>query len=154
MKEIKAPNHYEWCARTVFLAGTIDMGNSIDWQQYAVERFRECDVQLLNPRRTDWDSSWEQTIGNPQFREQVEWELQGLDNSNVILMHFASGSQSPITLMELGLCANKRVVISCAPDFWRRGNIEVLVAQFPGLELYDNLDAAIDRIKAKLDEDY
>jgi hypothetical protein len=35
-------------------------------------------ILVLNPRREDWDSSWIQSIDNPQFREQVEWEIYAL----------------------------------------------------------------------------
>ncbi|MEC7119411.1 MAG: nucleoside 2-deoxyribosyltransferase domain-containing protein, partial [Pseudomonadota bacterium] len=36
---------------TVFLAGTIEDGRSIDWQTAIIDALADCDVTLLNPRR-------------------------------------------------------------------------------------------------------
>ena len=72
--------------RSIFLAGSIEMGKAIDWQQEIVDLLKDEDVIILNPRRDNWDSSWIQSIDNPQFREQVEWELYGVENATMILM--------------------------------------------------------------------
>ena len=33
---------------------------------------RDLPVAVLNPRRDEWDASWEQSISNPLFRGQVD----------------------------------------------------------------------------------
>ena len=71
----------------VFLAGSIDMGQAEDWQALVAEKLADRTVILLNPRRDDWDSSWQQSIDNQPFRQQVDWELDGLDLADVILMY-------------------------------------------------------------------
>src|SRR4051812_47281298 len=91
--------------RSVFLAGTIDMGAGEAWQAEAERALADLDGLLLNPRRDAWDSSWAQRFENPEFRGQVEWELEGLEGAAVIAMYLAPGSQSPISLLELGLAA-------------------------------------------------
>jgi hypothetical protein len=105
MKEIKAPNSYkiEKGKTYIFLAGSIEMGLAENWQEKTVRELSEFDVVLLNPRRDDWDSSWTQSINNPQFREQVEWELKAMEDATDIIMYFSPGTKSPITLLELGL---------------------------------------------------
>lgn len=66
--EVKAPNYYLTEPRPwVFLAGSIEMGEAEDWQAQVVKELS--DYTILNPRRGDWDSSWEQSINNPHFKE-------------------------------------------------------------------------------------
>src|SRR5262247_4510177 len=65
-------------ARAVFLAGSIEMGAAEDWQAALTDELRARDLVVLNPRRDDWDRSWAQSVHDPRFREQVEWELDGL----------------------------------------------------------------------------
>ena len=69
-----------------------------------IDRLPE-DVVVLNPRRVDWDSSWTQSIREPKFRGQVEWELDALERAQVIAMWFVPETRAPITLLELGLHA-------------------------------------------------
>ena len=57
--------------KKVFLAGSIEMGAAEDWQRLAEETLADCEVTIFNPRRDDWDSSWEQRIHNPEFNHQV-----------------------------------------------------------------------------------
>ena len=62
----------------IFLAGTIDMGKSIDWQKATCNWFRarpQGKYILYNPRR-DKGLSGEMS----DFEHQVNWELEHLDN--------------------------------------------------------------------------
>lgn len=36
---------------SVFLAGTIEMGNSVDWQAKAIRRLQDMPINIFNPRR-------------------------------------------------------------------------------------------------------
>ena len=60
---------------SVFLAGSIEMGKATRWQDAVVEKLSGYDVDIYNPRRDDWDSSWTQENINEHFRKQVEWEV-------------------------------------------------------------------------------
>src|SRR5262249_42741648 len=86
---------------TLFLAGSIEMGQAEDWQAQLERSLVDVDLVLLNPRRDEWDASWVQSIDNPQFREQVEWELAGLEQASLVAMYFAPSTKAPITLLEL-----------------------------------------------------
>ncbi len=97
---------------SVFLAGSIEMGRAENWQSSVEEALRPDDVVVLNPRRDEWDDSWAQTIVNPRFREQVEWELAGQEMATVIAMYFAPETKAPITLLELGLFAHSGKLIA------------------------------------------
>jgi len=114
----------------VFLAGSIEMGVADNWQERLLARLGH-GVVALNPRRENWDASWKQSIDEPQFREQVEWELDGLERADLIAMWFAPDTKAPITLLELGLFARSgKVVVGCPNGFWRKGNIEIVCARY------------------------
>lgn len=115
----------------VFLAGSIEMGEAPDWQKYIADGLAYKNGTILNPRRDNWDPSWEQSIDNPYFREQVEWELDGLDRSDIIFIYFAPGTKSPISLLELGIHKWNAGLVVCCPDgFWRKGNVDIVCAKY------------------------
>lgn len=135
--------------RTVFLAGSIEMGTAEDWQSKLAARL-PAGVVALNPRREEWDASWRQSIDEPKFRAQVEWELDGLDRATAIAMWFEPTTRSPITLLELGLYARSgKVIVGCPHGFWRRGNLEVVCARF-GVPLVEDWDAFVAQVCARV----
>ena len=116
--------------RVVFLAGSIEMGTAIDWQGELTAALADRGGVILNPRRDEWDASWRQSIDEPKFRGQVEWELAGLERADVIAMWFAPETKAPITLLELGLHARGgKLVVGCPNGYWRKGNVEVVCAR-------------------------
>jgi hypothetical protein len=56
--------------KSIFLAGSIEMGKAEDWQKKLGEWLLLKNYNIFNPRRKDWDSSWSQTYENPQFSQQ------------------------------------------------------------------------------------
>jgi hypothetical protein len=132
--------------RVLFLAGSIDQGQAEDWQTAISAALGDLDVVVLNPRRDTWDASWLQSIENPEFRDQVTWELDGLERADRIALWLAPDSHAPITLLELGLHARGgKLVVGCPPGFWRRGNVEVICARFqiPLLASWDEFIVAV-----------
>ena len=152
MQEVKAPNPYKGSKFKIFLAGSIEMGKAEPWQDKLVKSFKNDDIMFLNPRRDDWDESWKQEIGNKQFREQVEWELQGMEDSDVIVMYFDPKTKSPITLMELGLHAKEtKPLIVCCPDgFWRKGNVDIVCAFYKNAILVEDFDELVEALRSNL----
>ena len=151
MVEIKAPNKIETIkGQTIFLAGSIEQDKAILWQEYIVEQLNKNYGVILNPRRSQWDLSWKQDIDNPVFREQVDWELDALEASDIILMYFDENTKSPITMLELGLFAkSKKLIVCCGKDFWRKGNIDI-VCKRHNIEQVNSLDELISKAKEKL----
>src|SRR5262249_24691138 len=99
MNEIKAP---EALPKRVFLAGSIEMGTAENWQERVVRELAtmpNLNLTILNPRRENWDASWVQSISNPQFKEQVEWEIAAQEMADMIFMYFAPETKAPITLL-------------------------------------------------------
>lgn len=153
MKVIKAPDRSElfgWQHPILFSAGSIEMGQAEMWQERLAREFESEIGTFLNPRRDDWDSTWVQSFEHRQFREQVEWELLGLDMADVVPIYFAPDMKAPITLLELGLVARRaKAVVCCPPGFYRRGNVEVVCRSF-GVPLHDTWRPWVDEIRRYL----
>lgn len=128
MKAITPPDRFVPNGKfTVFLAGSIEMGKAEDWQTEFCGYFSDYNINILNPRRPNWDPSWVQSIDNPMFREQVEWELRCLSLSDLILMYLQPSTLSPISMLELGLYANTGKMVVCCPNgFYRKGNVDIV----------------------------
>lgn len=138
----------------VFLAGSIEMGKAIDWQMVVGDHLsKNPNVEnIFNPRRTDWDSSWIQSIDNPQFFEQVNWELDHLNRADMVFFYFDPSTKSPITLMELGYMVSKgyEIIVFCPDRFWRKGNVDV-ICDYHGILVYNNLVDAIEAANKMID---
>jgi hypothetical protein len=148
MIQIKSPNSFIGTKKTAFLGGSIEMGTAENWQARLVNDFENTNITFLNPRRDDWDSNWKQEASNPQFHEQVTWELDALEFSELIIFYFDPNTKSPITLMELGLFAASEKVIVCCPDgFWRKGNVEI-VCQRNNIPMVNTFDELVKKIRS------
>lgn len=142
-------------SKKVFLAGSIDMGSATDWQK-DLENFLtsiasdENKITVYNPRRDDWDSSWTQSIDNDQFYNQVSWELDHIEKSDIIVIYFEEDSKSPITLLELGkVLGNIRVVVYCPKNFYRKGNVDILCYR-KNTPVFETVDELKKELKSKL----
>lgn len=149
-KIIKAPNtipYPDMVRYSIFLAGSIDMGNAVDWQKEVEDALSDKNIVILNPRRDDWDATWVQDISNDQFKQQVQWELDHLEWSDLILVYFDPNGQAPITLMELGLHARSGKMIVCCPEgYWRRGNVQVVCDMYE-IPLVNTLEDLIEHAR-------
>lgn len=135
----------------VFLSGSIEMGKAVDWQREVINALKDEDVIIFNPRRKDWDNSWKQTLQDPRFVEQVNWELQGLEMANLIAVHLEPNTMAPITLMEIGLYAKSypdKLIIHCPEGYWRKGNIDVLCQKYQ-IDQVESLEEMVNEIKTK-----
>jgi hypothetical protein len=144
MSLIKPPNNISKSDKSktsIFLAGSIEMGKAEDWQTRVIRELKkENKYVFYNPRRDDWDSSWTQDYENPQFYQQVNWELNALDKADKILLYLDPSTKSPISLLELGLYATSgKLEVVCPEGFWRKGNVDIVCDKY-GIPLYDNLD--------------
>lgn len=150
---IQVINKLDYTAKRLFLAGTIDMGTAIDWQDDLCMKLDRFDILIFNPKRSSWDASWEQHISNDNFRNQVEWELDNLTQSDIIVFNILPESKSPITLMEIGLFIkdkNKKFFVCCPPEFYRSGNVQVVCARY-GIPLYEDYDKMTEDLLSFLD---
>ncbi|XXY16926.1 nucleoside 2-deoxyribosyltransferase domain-containing protein [Sorangium sp. So ce216] len=132
MIEVLAPRPFAGATGPrLFLAGSIDNGQAEMWQASVAQELADLDVVVLNPRRERWEPDWAQSLDNPSFVKQVEWELRGLEEADVILMYFAAGSKAPISLLELGLFGRSgKMHVVCPEGFWRKGNVDVVCERY------------------------
>ena len=148
MISIKPPKSFvDVYGRKLFLAGSIESGTADQWQKSVEENLIDTDWVILNPRRDDWDEAWEQRKDNPKFLEQVEWELAGLEAADQILFYFDPQTKSPVTMVELGLCArSSKILVVCPEGFWRKGNVDIVCDKYQVPQFAD-LAAAINFLK-------
>ncbi len=152
MKLINAPEIWPMPDENprLFLAGSIEMGKAEDWQSKVVYAMKKSDVTILNPRRPDWNSTWKQDPDFKPFRDQVEWEQLAIASSHIILFYFAPGTQSPISLLELGQCINRwwdsKLVVCCPRDFHRYGNVAI-TCELHKERVYETLNDAITMVQ-------
>lgn len=131
----------------VFLAGTIDMGNSEDWQKKFISELDTIEDNhnyyvVYNPRR---DKGFNDDPD--EFEYQVNWELERLESADTIVMHILGTSKSPITLMELGLFArSKKLLVICEPNFYRYGNVRIVCERY-GIPLFNSMDDYLKSFK-------
>ena len=127
----------------IFLAGTIDMGKSRDWQKEIYERFVGMDGRyiLFNPRQENWDAS---RPGEMDY--QVRWELDHLEEADMIIMYILGSSKSPISLLEMGIHAKGgKMSVICEKDFYRFDNVRI-TCDYYGVPLYENLDSFLETL--------
>ncbi|WP_163409961.1 nucleoside 2-deoxyribosyltransferase domain-containing protein [Flavobacterium ajazii] len=129
-------------AKTIFLAGSIEMDKAVNWQLHCEEQLQDKYI-IFNPRRNEWDGSWLQTIENDNFKEQVNWELNALEKADIIIMFFVGNTMSPISLLEFGLYAqSNKMKVVVEEGFWRKGNIDVVCERY-GIEQFKTLGELI-----------
>lgn len=140
---------------SVFLGGSIEMGAAIDWQKTIISSFKDVDdVVFLNPRRDDWDPSWEQSIHHKEFNKQVTWELAAQEDADFIVFYFDPNTKSPITLLELGLFCNtagydigcSRMIVCCPEGYWQKGNVDIVCNRY-NIEQTETLEELITILK-------
>ena len=129
---VKPPVQNEEDYFRIFLAGSIEQGSAVNWQEDIQQALSDLDIIIYNPRRDDWDPSWIQSIDNPEFKDQVEWELREIQYADLVVFYFQPGTKSPITLFELGLCSSgvQDIVVCCPEGFWRKGNVDIVCQHF------------------------
>ena len=146
---IYPPNPIPLVGKSIFLAGSIEQNAAINWQQEIIRNIDHSYINILNPRRREWNSSWKEEINNPNFNEQVNWELQGLERADLIVLYFDPRTKSPISLLELGLFANSRKIIVCCPNgYWKKGNVDIVCKKYD-IPQTNNLTELITYLKRK-----
>lgn len=141
----------------IFLAGSIEQGTAEKWQDRVIDKLKESQapyevtVFVNNPRNENWDATWEQVPENPKFFNQVEWELDWIEASDIVFFWFDPKTKSPISLLELGLVLQSEndVIIYCPDEFWRSGNVNITAARFMKT-VHKTPEAAIAELVSKI----
>lgn len=138
----------------VFFGGTIDNGDSEDWQKnlYAKlvirdisrniplngegYKYDELNITVFSPRR----ETWNENPTKEDLENQIKWEQDKLDEADLIIMYLAENSKSPISLLELGLYGPQgKVIVYCTDKFYRYTNVKMTCERYL-IEFHDTLD--------------
>lgn len=97
---------------------------------------------------------WQQSINDARFRQQIEWELTGQEQADLIIVNFVADTKSPITLLELGMAIGRanRTVVCCPDGFWRKGNVDIVCKRYNIRQFRtftETLFAAIDALTGR-----
>ena len=136
---------------SLFLAGSVEMGDAEDWQEKVINRLDNDGIIILNPRRPDWGADWMASMKDDVFLDHLEWELSSMDRSDVILIYFAPETKSGISLLELGIYANsdKKLVVCCPDGFWCKGYIEIICEKY-GIMLFNTITKTTELLRLLL----
>lgn len=131
--------------KSIFLAGSI--GGAKNWQQEVINSVMDFKKVIFNPRRENWDNSCVQSIDNPKFKGQVDWELEHLEKSDMIVMNFEPETMSPISLLEFGIYARSgKMYVYCQEPFFRKGNVDIVCDRY-NIPQVSNFEELITLIK-------
>lgn len=138
--ENKGSNTFD--SKSVFLAGTIDNGDSLNWQDKVIIELINLGVknlEIFNPRREHWNTN----PSKEEMEKQIKWEQNHLDSADVIAMVLLDESKSPVSLLELGLYAKTgKVIVFCTPEFYRYDNVRLTCEKYK-IPLYTDLHPTI-----------
>lgn len=155
MRTIFAPEPLKFkdSEKTIFLAGSIEMGKAENWQQELTDKLASfSDLVLFNPRRKDFDPKAKQTKDDPYFKGQVEWELKALETADIIFMYLDPNTKSPVSMMELGIyCQSDKMIVCCPEGFFRKGNIDITCERY-GTPVFEDKDSAFEELLNRLTE--
>jgi hypothetical protein len=146
------PEMPEYRKYSVFLAGSIEMGKAIQWQQRMVDYLEDYPITVCNPRRGNWDPKVNPSEKDKAFQLQVKWELSALENVSVICFFFDRATKSPVTMLELGLWAKSgKVVVCCADEFHKAGNVHITCRRY-GIPFVKDFKDLVPLVKSMLSE--
>jgi hypothetical protein len=146
-----APNPYAKSGPTVFLSGSIDTPPAT-WQSTIAEHLSSYPITILNPHRADWDLTWIEDTSFAPFVQQTNWELEGMENADVIAVYLGREAKAPISMMEMGLWARSGKVIVCCPrGFWKEGNVKLVCKRY-GIDVVENVKELSEKVLGKLKE--
>jgi len=145
---------------SVFLAGSIEQDRAEPWQNRVIETLKHLKVAVFNPRRETWNASAEQSIENPDFYAQVTWELDHIEDADVMFFYFQPDTLSPISMAELGFVLGlssfrdvlpaQKIIVVCPRGFWRRGNVEIMCER-AGAEFFEDLTDGLNSLTEYLE---
>jgi len=145
----------EYSEKRVFLAGTIDNGDSEDWQATIAGLITRPNVKIFNPRRSGWNSD----ASSMDVSQQIIWEQKYMNKATDVFFNILPKSTSMITLLELGqMCERKRVasrdqqkqcVVCCPREYMRFDNVFTMCA-INGIPLITEFDLAVQYLNIRL----
>lgn len=154
-QEVKPPHRLESDKKRfdIFVAGSIEMGKAEEWQKDFCDEIKKMrphpNVALFNPRRDDWDPTWNDDVNRVKLVEQIKWELEHLQNAKLIVFYFQPGTVSAISLLELGLFKSYDVIVFCPRGFDKKTNVDIVCELF-NVETADSMEDLLAKTKKRI----
>lgn len=148
----------------VFLAGSIENGEAPNWQKHVIERLETYAGVIFNPRREAWDASWASrsapSSAKQQLERQIDWELDQMEQADIVFFFFHGDTMSPVSMLELGLALEQsnciggiEVIVVCPPEFWRATNVFRTCRRY-NVPVYAELEDGITALKYVLNRGF
>ncbi len=154
MRVIRAIDEVEVAGEfSVFLAGSVQNTEGTEkWRDFVSTKLSKEQVTLIDPvwscKGTKLD--YNDTKDADRITTQVSWELEALEQVDMIVMYLDAASKSPISLLELGLYAQSgKLVVCCSDGFWRKGNVDVVCKRY-GVPQVNNLEELVNKVKERV----
>ncbi|KAF2639229.1 hypothetical protein P280DRAFT_499484 [Massarina eburnea CBS 473.64] len=139
---------------SVIAYGTIEPSSTDNWTTRLSASLSDLPVTILNPRCNAWDSTWNEDINFPPFKEQVDWEMDYADVADVIVFYFKPGTPCPVSLLELGMYVGifkGKVVVCCPQGFNKKGNVDIVCTRF-GVTMAEDLEKLNTVVRGRLEK--
>jgi len=141
-------------AFSVFLAGSVQSKDTeVTWRKRIIKMLSEEDVVLIDPVWTNNGSNldYNNKEDAKKMNVQIDWELNALEQADLIVMHLDKEAKSPISLLELGLYAQSgKLVMCCADGFWRKENVDVVCNRY-NVPRVKSIEELVTTIQKKLE---
>lgn len=135
---------------SIFLSGFISPADDC-WRDKLSAVLSHLPVTIINPLRRDWDHTWKASLGDSKFVNQVTWELNALEQTDIVVVNLGTKTEASISLMELGFVAGlqKRIVVCCADEYKNSGNVQVFCRKL-GITVAKTLEELISSTERAL----
>lgn len=125
----------------LFLAGSIDIQLLGNWRKSVANSLGD-GYHFLDPTALNYQSMVES-----DWDKHVSWEFKAMELSDIILLNFLPDSQSPISLVELGLNIKlKKLIVVCPIQFYKNKYIKLL-CNYYSTPCFESLEEALEFLK-------
>ncbi|CAD6448674.1 eba6cebe-cd4a-40f2-bd28-9a680aadbf52-CDS [Sclerotinia trifoliorum] len=118
---------------------------------------------IIDPYNPAWDSTWREAPSDEKFVTQVNFELQGLELADIVVVGFIGADVQAgnigaggTTLVELGVALKKgvsegiKVLVCVEGGFWKEGYVGVLCERFE-VERFGDLMGLVAGVRWEVD---
>ena len=129
--------------RSIFLAGSMDHKQEGSWRDEISAEFGT--YPIFDPTNTKHDQ-----LNPEEMKRHIDWELDALQLSDMILLNFLPNALSPISLVELGLYVNsKKLIVICPKEFYKSSYVHTLCEKY-NTPIFNNIKEAKTLLKNSL----
>ncbi len=125
--------------KSIFLAGSMDLSKKVSWRKKVTLGVNGYD--LFDPTINNHDF-----LSKDEMDSHVNWELDAMSKSTLVLFNFLGGSFSPISLLELGLnCKSKKALVVCERGFYKYNYVQTLCVKY-NIPFFETLTDVINNL--------